>query len=394
MIKFITYGCKLNQSETAKWRLASSFENKNTIVINSCSVTSYASKEIRKKIRHLRKENPDAIIYLTGCFDKTIEDVAIDNNVFVIKREDIGGIWGNVTGYDYPNNSRAFIAIQTGCNRFCRYCIVPYLREKPVSYSPDRIKKDIEYMIKQGYQEMILTGTHIGLYRYNNLHLSDLIEILKTEFHNDIRLRLGSLEVFEIDEKLMELFDDTFLCKHVHLSLQTLSTKLLYQMGRNYTFEDIEKTILYFNKKNVFIGTDIIIGYPLETDGLFEENIKHIENLPISFFHFFRYSQRENTVAALIKPLDTNLITLRQQRLNQLSKKKKEETLMRLPKEEEILIEKIGNNKFSGRLSNYITAWGEMTLNIKEKQKYTVNIINTEKEPVQVIIKGEYDLSS
>ncbi len=374
--KIITYGCKLNQAESALWR--KNVEKEGVIVINACSVTSYATKEIRKKIRRIKKDSPDAIVYVTGCMEKSIIKTAIESGCYVVDRDVMDKLFRENT-YFYPDNNRAFIIIQKGCFRFCRYCIVPYLRDKLISIPYERIRDDIYKMYDNGYREFVLTGTHIGLYNNNGLLLSDLLEKLYNDFRGKgIRIRLGSLEVFEIDDKLRELYKEPFLCRHIHLSVQSFNDKVLKIMGRTYKLKDVEKEIEYFSNIGVFIGVDIIVAHPFESRDDFNKSIDIIKSLPISFFHVFRYSRREGTVSALLENHHDDEIAYRLRVIRGIIDKKKKESFSMLPDYENIVIEKIEDGMFTGRLSNYMVAKGPFIDGIKERGMYKVRILKDE----------------
>ena len=334
---FTTYnlGCKVNAYELSaisSLLLEKGYEedanNPDVVIINTCSVTATADQKSRQHIRKMQKMFPSAIIAVMGCYSQgnyqfikdeikptillgtshrkevadLIEKALNEKNEYCLIEENTRAFEYEELGItSYSENVRAFLKIQDGCNNFCTYCIVPYRRGKMRSRNKENVIKEAEYLIKQGYQEIVLTGIHVGGYGQDlrDCSFSDLVETLSNL--PDLKsLRISSIEESEIDDKLIKLIKDKdSLAKHLHIPLQAGSNHVLKLMNRKYTREQfIEKIkIIKALMPDVMISGDVIVGFPQETDEDFRDTYNLCEEC-FDMLHVFPYSLRPGTVAA------------------------------------------------------------------------------------------------
>ncbi len=301
-------------------------------IVNTCAVTAEATKEAIRAIRRIKKNNPHSTVVVTGCSaqvdtdkfsDLKDADLVIANShkgeiselihrhlkgelkerIFksnIFKKEDLGAGGGIEVSH-----TRSFLKIQDGCNSFCTYCVIPFARGKSRSIPIDELVKKINDLYCDGVREVVLTGVHIGDYRDETFKLNkqgvieDLIE--QVLIHSKMpRIRLTSFEPVEITHRLLELYKDPRLCPHFHMSIQSAHTRVLQDMKRNYTAKDVEWSLNIIQKQvpNAFVGMDVIVGFPGETEDDFLETYKRLESLPWARIHVFPYSERPNTFAA------------------------------------------------------------------------------------------------
>ncbi len=319
-----TLGCKLNQAETetlvrqftqAGHELVTRVEDADIYILNTCTVTHTADSKSRHLLRQARRRNPTARIVVTGCYaDRAPLDLAKleavdlvsgnEGKMTLIKRmEEEGYLRHAESGASVSTNpalrTRAFVKIQDGCRNYCAYCIVPYVRRIEKSIPLDEVIKQVKQRVAEDYQEVVLTGTRIGAYDSNGLQLKDLIERILTE--TDIpRLRLSSLQPQEISLELLKLWRANRLCPHFHLSLQSGSDNVLKRMRRRYATGEYEKTVALIRAMvpKVAVTTDIIVGFPGETDEEFRESLDFCRRLNFARIHVFPFSPRAGTEAA------------------------------------------------------------------------------------------------
>ncbi len=346
-------GCKVNAYETeamrqmladAGYEIVPFPEPADVYVINTCTVTNIADKKSRQMLHRARKANPDAIVAAVGCYaqvfpEKTAADPAVDiivgNNekhrlVSLLEEYESALAGGNtaqsrtsepgescrtcVTDINAPDqpyeelsvprpadHTRAFVKIQDGCNRFCSYCVIPYARGRARSRDPGQVLAEVRSLSENGYREIVLTGIHVSSYGLDNgVPLTDLIRRIQ-EINGIRRIRLGSLEPGIITEEFVrELAHADKVCPHFHLSLQSGSDTVLSRMNRDYTTaEYLEKCALLRGRyEHPAITTDIIVGFPGETEGEFDETLDFARRAAFAAIHVFPYSRREGTAAA------------------------------------------------------------------------------------------------
>lgn len=338
-VAFITLGCKVNQFETElmeglfkqkDYKVVPNDEKADIYVINTCSVTSFADKKSRQLIRRSARLNENAVIAVTGCYaqaasDKVAEITGVKvvlgtNNRhqivdFVEAAMNDGEIHNGVTDImkardfedipmlEVPARTRAFLKIQEGCTNFCSYCIIPFTRGPVRSRKLASVKSEAEKFLSMGFKEIVFTGIHLGAYGRDFHDGTTLADAARTVLELDglQRLRLGSLESIELSEELLTMVrENPKFSHHLHLPLQAGSDYVLKRMNRHYNREEFRKLIE--NVKNaipgVAISTDIIVGFPGETEEMFAESLDYIRSFGFSRVHVFPYSPREGTPAA------------------------------------------------------------------------------------------------
>ena len=349
-VAFLTLGCKVNQIETqsmselfrrAGYEIKEFGEDADIYVINTCSVTAVGEKKSRQQIRRAHRMNPGAVIAVTGCYAQLApEDIAAiegvglvvgtkDRQNIVTMAEEAAASYsrerkatskvGNIRethefeelivnddikGDIAPHQrTRAFIKIQEGCENFCTYCIIPYTRGPLRSRHLDSIRSEAKRLAEEGYREIVLTGIHLGAYGRDfkdGTTLADAVEMILQE-KSFARVRLSSLESVEVDERLLTMMkNEPRFAPHLHLPLQAGSDEILRRMNRHYnTAEFIDLTErLRKEVPSLALTTDIIVGFPGETEELFAETLKNAELIGFSKIHVFPYSVRPGTPAA------------------------------------------------------------------------------------------------
>ena len=382
-------------------------EESDICVINTCTVTNIADKKSRQIIRHVKKKNPNAIIVVTGCYAevnrKKLEDIQeIDIIIGNSEKKDIVSIVENKMLVDetktinsekyfsefgittYTEKTRAVIKVQDGCNNFCSYCIIPYARGRIRSRNIENVKKEIEEAVKNGIKEVVITGIHIASYGRdfsNNIGLIDLLEEIN-KIEGLERIRLGSLEPNIINEEFVtRLKKLNKICNHFHLSLQSGCDETLKRMNRKYTTEQFRKVVklLRDNFKDVALTTDVIVGFPGETETEFETTYKFLEDIKFSKMHIFKYSPRQGTVATKMpNQIEANVKEQRSKRLIELSNRDEKEFIeVNIGKTLEVLFETKTNDEYTeGHTTNYIVVKAKGT-NL-ENTKQFVKIEKTE----------------
>ncbi|MDD5703465.1 MAG: MiaB/RimO family radical SAM methylthiotransferase, partial [Dehalococcoidales bacterium] len=314
-----TLGCKLNQSETellarqlaeAGYTLVSPTENPDIYILNTCTVTHVADRKSRHLLRMARQRNPRSRIIALGCYaDSGGRDISgIEGIDLIVGNESKDNLKRLLSGLNPPglptpasvpdrlDRTRSFIKAQDGCNNFCAYCIVPLVRGREKSLSPEQVINEIRQRVADGYQEIVLTGTEIGRYSYDGLCLPGLLRRILRE--TDIkRLRLSSLQPREIDADLIRLWEDPRLCRHFHLALQSGSETVLQRMGRHYSPDDFSFAagVIRRQMPEAAVTTDVIVGFPGETDKEFAETCSFCRNMEFARIHVFPYSPRKGT---------------------------------------------------------------------------------------------------
>ena len=367
-VAFITLGCKVNQYETNA--MAQEFLRKgyevvehtdfaDIYVINTCTVTNMSDRKSRQMLRRVKELNKDAIIVACGCYAQVAKselekieevDLILGNNEkkniveFVeefertnkkeLKIEDVMYQkefveFGDVV---YTEKTRAVIKVQDGCDRFCSYCIIPYARGRVRSRKPEKIISEIRKIAEVGIKEVVITGIHIASYgkdfKNENYRLIDLLEEIN-KIDGIERIRLGSLEPLLITEEFVSrLVKLEKICHHFHLSLQSGCDETLKRMNRRYTTEEFRNivSLLRENYKDVNLTTDIIVGFPQETEEEFNKTYEFLKEMKFYKMHVFKYSQRKGTKAAVMKgQIDGNKKEERSQKLIELSNKNEKE---------------------------------------------------------------------
>ena len=320
----ITLGCKVNQYEsqamlngllTAGCTACDDISQSDIILINSCTVTAMSDRKVRQSVRRARRENPDAVLVLTGCMPQafpeaaenlTEADVVLGNSnrssllsdvqKFLSTHERVIDIVPHGKSFEFLSvnrfyeRTRAFVKIEDGCNRFCSYCIIPYARGRVRSKPLEDLKKEIDEIAANGYREVVLTGINLSAYGQDiGLSLCDAVESACAP-DGIARVRLGSLEPEQLDEPNIErLYRQKKLCPQFHLSLQSGCGETLKRMNRHYTPEEYRKIVKNLRAAfpNTAITTDIMVGFPGETDEEFEESLAFEQEIGFAKAHVF-----------------------------------------------------------------------------------------------------------
>lgn len=383
-----TLGCKVNayESELIKERFISDgftevddMRNADVVVINTCTVTNQADSKSRKIIRQARRENNEACIVVCGCMSQNHQDIKDNLDIdILIGNKDKSKITLLVKDYlsdkkqlvkfydlrstefedmrisNFEGKTRGFVKIQDGCNNFCSYCIIPFTRGNIRSKDINVAIEEINCLANNGYQEIVLTGIHTGSYGDGeNYDLTDLIhEISKND--NLKRIRISSIEITELNEKFMnELRVNNKICSHFHVPIQSGSEHILKLMNRKYNIDEYKKKIeeLRSIREDVNITTDLIVGFPEETDEDFEETINNLKDIGFSKIHTFPFSLRSGTKAEIYKQVNDTVKKERVKEILKLSDELESKYYQKfINKKVSVLVE----NKISGFTDNYI----------------------------------------
>ena len=335
----MTLGCKVNQYESeamqklfeaAGYAQADDISDADVVVVNTCTVTAVSSQKSRQMIRRAAGANPNSIVAVVGCYAQSEPEVvaAIDGVDVVIgtkdrtrivelveeafnRREKIlqVGTVDEIHAFEElphaPQRTRAFLKIEDGCNNFCAYCIIPFVRGRVRSRSLESIRDESLKLAAAGYKEIVLTGIHVGAYGRDFGGKISLVDAVKTvlDAANPLRLRLGSIESVEMSDALIDLLkSDGRICNHVHLPLQSGSDEILRAMRRPYTTKMFAELTarLVDEVPEISIGTDLIVGFPNESEENFSETLEFIRSQPFAKIHVFPFSARAGTVAATL----------------------------------------------------------------------------------------------
>ena len=407
-----TLGCKVNsyESEFIRNLLLSSGlkevnENADVCIVNTCTVTNTADNKSKQVINNIKKHNPHAIVVAMGCFcqfrEKEIKelinaDIIIGNrdkskildyiNEFektkkqIIKFYDMNNVeFEDMEVKKYNKHHRAFIKIEDGCNNFCSYCIIPYVRGRVRSKDFNKCIIEAQELVLSGHKEIVLAGIHTGQYNNNGKRLSDVINRL-SEIDGLERIRLSSVEIVELDEGMLDIIkNNNKFVSHLHIPLQAGSNHILKEMNRRYTREEFIEMVNNIKKlrPGISLSTDIIVGFPGETDEDFNDTLELSKEVGFSKIHVFPYSDRTGTVASRMKnKIDGNIKKQRVHKLMELSNELERQYFEEnLNKEVEVLIEEEKEGNFYGFTSNYIPLKLQGNYNINEIYK-----INLQKE--------------
>ncbi len=336
-VAFYTLGCKVNQYDTeamielfenSGYKVVSSDELANVYVINTCTVTSLSDRKSRQFIRRSKRNNPNSVIAVVGCYAQTApeEVLSIEGVNLVIGTNERNKIVNLIENIDenkkanYVNDimevnefeelsidkiegrTRAFLKIQEGCNQYCAYCIIPYARGSVRSRKPENIILEVNRLASNGFKEIVLTGIHIASYGKDlkDIKLIDVIEKIH-EVEEIRRIRLSSIEPTLLDEEfIIRIKKLPKFCNHFHMSLQSGCDETLKRMNRRYTTGEYRNIVNNLRKHipNIAITTDIIVGFPGETEEEFNTTYKFVEEIGFSDIHVFKFSPRKGTPAA------------------------------------------------------------------------------------------------
>lgn len=328
-VYFKTFGCRTNQFDTQvmmsklkDYRLSDDELTSDFIVVNSCTVTNGADSSVRNYISSMKRKNPDAKVILAGCGSHSKgESLFEDKKVFGVighsEKENINAVLKNEEPFyqigdlehidstiveEFVGKSRAFIKIQEGCNFRCSYCIIPAVRGDARSHKEKTILEQITKLASNGFGEFILTGTNVGSYGQD--HNTSMAKLLKkmSMIRGVRRIRIGSLEPIQIDDEFLELLDEPWMAKHMHIALQHTSDKMLKLMNRRNEYKTDLELFHKIASRGYALGTDYIVGHPGEDEQVWAEAMQRVKELPLTHVHAFSYSKRDNTASATMKP--------------------------------------------------------------------------------------------
>lgn len=356
-VGFITLGCKVNIYESNaleqellnhNFSIIEPCRDCDVFVINTCSVTNTADQKSRQMVSKARRLNPNAIVCVLGCYVQTSKEKALDLDADIIlgngnklelvpllekqlakRQEKIMSVIDIMHTRDYEklevttyDHARAFVKIEDGCNQFCAYCIIPYARGPIRSKNKTDVINELKRITKMGFNEVVLAGIHTGKYDDNGTKLSDLIAAILTEVPELKSLRLSSIEINEIDDKLLTLMAESkVLANHLHLPLQTGNDKILKLMNRPYTTAEFLAKVAKIRavRPDIALTTDVIVGFPYETEEDFAATKEFIKKVNFAGLHVFPYSKRNGTKAALMPQVNGIVKKLRAKELIALS---------------------------------------------------------------------------
>ena len=420
-VAFYTLGCKVNQYETngmiqafleKGFEIVDFSEKADIYVINTCTVTSISDKKSRQMIRRTKQLNPDALVVAVGCYAQVAKDkleeikdidliLGISEKTEIVRyveealqnkepQEHISDVMHQKEFVDfgsvnYTDKNRVAIKVQDGCNQFCTYCIIPYARGRIRSRKIENVKKEVEDLAKNGIKEIVITGIHVASYGKDlneNVGLIDLLEEIN-KIDGIERIRLSSLEPTLITEEFVERLSKlNKICDHFHLSLQSGCDATLKRMNRHYTTSDFKKATDLLRKTypNVALTTDVIVGFPGETDEEFNITYKFLQDINFYKMHVFKYSQRHGTKAEKMpNQIDGKIKEERSRKLIELSdKNEKEQNKKYFNKILKVLVEKLEDGYFKGHTTNYIMVKIKDTGEDLQNKIVNTKIIDTE----------------
>ena len=412
-----TLGCKVNIYESEyvisllkknNYEIVDFNKKADIYIINTCTVTNESDRKDRKIINQARKNNKDALIIVMGCYSQVSKididaDIVIGNkdkskiieliDEYLEKKEPIKKIYDlkkiefeEMFIDKFENHTRAFVKIQEGCNAFCSYCIIPYARGGLRSKDEQEAIKEITTLVNNGYKEIVLTGIHTGRYGIEkNTSLEELLNKLVT-IPNIFRIRLSSIEINEITDGILDLIkNNKIMAKHLHIPLQSGSNKILKLMNRKYDLNYFINKIDLIRKEipDISITTDLIVGFPDETEEDFKETIETLEKIKFTKIHTFPYSKREGTPAASMpNQVSGDIKKQRVHKVLEISDKYELEFYKsNINKEYEVVTELRKNGICIGYTSNYIPVIIDKKLenkivNVKIKDVKNINEVN------------------
>ena len=421
----ITFGCKVNSYESEfmkeqlinnNYKYVDDYKDADIVIVNTCSVTNTADNKSKKAIRGVRRNLPNAVLMVCGCTAENHReelsnldiDILIGNkekskvveliNKFIESKKKYSKFYDerrtdfeNMVVKKFNDLTRAFVKIQDGCNNYCAYCIIPYVRGSIRSKAMEDVLEEVQELVDMGHREVVLTGINTGAYgkEKGKYDLTDLIREL-SKFDNLERIRVSSIEMTEIDDKFIdELRNNKKLCAHLHVSLQSGSEKSLKLMNRKYTKEEYYEQIVKIKeaRPDINLTTDVIVGFPGETEDDFLECVEYCKKVGFSKIHVFPYSVREGTKAATMPDQLTN--TTKKERARVLIEVDKELQLAFnkkfINREVNVLVEEIFDDYSVGHTENFLKVI--INKKLEKNNNYTVLINKADSDQVYGILK-------
>ena len=388
----LTLGCKVNTYESefvinslkeAGYLIQDFNDVCDVYIINTCTVTNSSDSKSKKMIRQAIKRNPHACVVAMGCFIAANPDYQEDGLDIVIGNKDKSKIvellkeyfekkevlrkqyTGRLRDFEdmyisqFPGRTRAFVKIQDGCDNFCTYCIIPFVRGKCRSKDEDKVVEEVSSLIQNGYKEIVLTGIHTGSYGVDlDTDFAHLLRRLIL-IPGLLRLRISSIEVTELNEDVLDVLQNSsILVDHLHIPIQAGSNEILKAMNRKYDLEFFENKIQEIRKirPNISISTDVIVGFPGESEELFQETIHTCQRIAFSKLHVFPYSERKGTASSKMDgKLDGSIKKKRARRLIDVSQELEVKYMSQfIGQEVEVLIEETIDGFSYGHTGNYL----------------------------------------
>ena len=404
-----TLGCKVNSYESEYMRnllLANNYtevsENADICIVNTCTVTNTADNKSKQVINNIKKNNPNALVIACGCFCQFRKDEInslIDADI-IIGNKNKSKILNYIKEYEkdhkkiidfydmnnqdfedmeirkFETHHRAFVKVEDGCNNFCSYCIIPYVRGRVRSKDFNKCIMEVQDLVLSGHKEIVLSGIHTGQYNSGSKRLSDLInELSKIELLK--RIRLSSVEIVELDSEMMKIIkDNKKFVSHLHIPLQSGSDKILKSMNRRYDLNYFTDKVneIRKNRPGISLTTDVIVGFPGETDEDFIDTYNYCKSIKFAKIHVFPYSDRNGTVASrMTNKVPRSIAKERARKLIELSNELEKEYFDSfIGKEVEVLIEELIDGVYYGCTDNYIPI--KLIGNYKINELYNIKL--------------------
>lgn len=386
-----TLGCKVNTYESEYvsnllkkngYEICDFNDICNIYIINTCTVTNTSDIKSRKIIRQARRKNKDALVIAFGCYIQANPNIEMDDADILLGNKDKSKIVEYIEEYfknkekiqnintdlgntfedmyidNFLSRTRAFVKIQDGCENFCSYCIIPFVRGKCRSKDFNTVIEEVKSLVSNGFYEVVLTGIHTGNYGTDiNTNLCSLLREM-TKINGLKRIRISSIEITELNDDILEVIkNNDIIVNHIHIPIQAASDKVLKIMNRKYDLDYFKDKIKYIKsiKKDISITTDIIVGHPGEDDDTFNRSIDAIKEIGFSKLHVFPYSKRDGTVAASMEQVDEKIKKERAKTLLLLSRELELDYMNKfLNREVEVLVEINKDGKAIGHTTNYL----------------------------------------
>ncbi|WP_392486599.1 tRNA (N(6)-L-threonylcarbamoyladenosine(37)-C(2))-methylthiotransferase MtaB [Haloimpatiens sp. FM7315] len=414
-VAFATLGCRVNLYETEAmtekfikegYELVDFGEYSDVYVINTCTVTNMGDKKSRQMIRRAKKLNENSIVAVVGCYaqiaplevskiegvdivlgtrnkgevvnfvNKAIKEKHKSQRVLV---KDVlkNKVFEELNIEEYQNKTRAFLKIQDGCNKFCSYCLIPFARGAVCSKNPKKVLEEVKKLSEHGFKEIVLSGIHIASFGNDLKGEWNLLKILEevNKVEGIERIRIGSIDPeFFTEETIKKIALLPKMCSHFHLSLQSGCNETLKRMNRHYTVEDYKNSVSNLRKyiKNVSVTTDVIVGFPMESEEEFKKTYDFLTDLELSKMHIFKYSERKGTKAASMEgKINGILKEERSSKLIKLDKMLEKKFIEKfLGKEMKVLFEAVVHGEedvYEGYTENYIKVFAKSKEDIRDK---------------------------
>ncbi|MBA4409693.1 MAG: tRNA (N(6)-L-threonylcarbamoyladenosine(37)-C(2))-methylthiotransferase MtaB [Bacteroidota bacterium] len=422
-VAFKTLGCRLNQYETdalvtdfdkAGYQLVNFDESPDVVVVNTCTVTNQSDQKSRTVISQAARKNKDAVVVVTGCMANNFKEKleSQDNITFVVENNRKSSVLSLVEAHfsgeilhpeQLPQDvfryepvqkslhTRSAVKIQDGCDNFCTFCIIPMVRGRAVSRPVADVLESVRKTIENGFKEIVITGVNIGRYEDGETRFEDLLAKI-LDVPGDFRVRISSLEPDGFGDRFVELFQHPKLMPHLHLCLQSGSEKTLLRMRRMYDVGQFRKTINQFRlvDPDFNFTTDIIVGFPGETEEEFQQTIEAVKEFNFSHVHTFKYSVRKGTRAERLENhVPEKIKTARSLQIRELSEENKNLYYRSLiGKTQQVLVEKVSKNKATGYGDLYVPVEFQAK-DIQKNTVHTVKLTGLSGEGERLVLVGE-----